>query len=83
MNYPDLKEGDVFGEISMLTGGPVTATVRTKSPALVLRLDRDTFYERIMAHPEVRRQITQLTNERLRRTAELSASLSMSATSLV
>ena len=78
-----MAQGDVFGEISLLLGSPVTATVRTTSECLVLRLDRETFYERIMAHPEVRRRITELTNVRLKRTADLTSRLQMTATSVV
>src|SRR5439155_16990018 len=38
---PELKEGDVFGELSALLDGPCTATVRTTSFCEVLELSRD------------------------------------------
>lgn len=83
IRYPELKEGDVFGEISLLLGSPVTATVRTRGDCLILRLDKDRFYERVMHNPEVRKRITQLTNERLARTARLQADLEVSGAYLV
>jgi CRP-like cAMP-binding protein len=73
---PTLHEGDFFGEMSLLLNAPVTATVRAKTTCMVLRLPRDIFYEKVMRHPEVRRVITEVTNERLKQAAALQAELS-------
>jgi CRP-like cAMP-binding protein len=69
--YPDMVEGAVFGEISLLLDLRVTATVRAATPCLLLVLDQDTVQELVLPHPEVRRTLTRLTRERLDRTAAL------------
>jgi len=38
-----LKEGDIFGEMSLLTRQPATATVTSQGNSLLLRLPRDHF----------------------------------------
>lgn len=49
----ELGPGDVFGEMSLLTGEPAVATVTAHSRMLVLQLPRTTFREVIMTHPQV------------------------------
>jgi cAMP-dependent protein kinase regulator len=71
--YPDMTEGAVFGEISLLLDLRITATVRAATPCLLLVLDQETVTERVLPHPEVRRMLTRLTRERLDRTAALLA----------
>jgi cAMP-dependent protein kinase regulator len=68
---PPLREGDVFGEISVLTGSPCTATVRTVSFCEVLELPRDDFRRLVLPNDEVRGLVQQVMNERLARTADL------------
>lgn len=69
--FPVLREGDFFGEMSLLLGAPVNATVKARTTCTVLRLPREIFYERVMRHPEVRKVITTTTNERLKQQAEI------------
>lgn len=69
--YPSLREGDVFGEISLLLGKPVTATVRADMASVVLRLDRDAFERLILSQPGMRSTLTRVGTERLQRTAKL------------
>lgn len=69
--YPPLGEGDVFGEVSLLQGGPVTACVRTTAPSVVLCLQRRWVDELFLAHPPVREAIYQLASRRLERTQDL------------
>ncbi|HZH17184.1 MAG TPA: cyclic nucleotide-binding domain-containing protein [Archangium sp.] len=69
--YPVLREGDVFGELSMMLGLPATATVRTDSPCTLLRLDRESFEKHILVQPGVREALSRLSTERLQRTALL------------
>jgi CRP-like cAMP-binding protein len=71
--YPDMTEGALFGEISLLLDLRVTATVRAATPCLLLVLDQETVKERVLTHPEVRRTLTHLSRERLDRTAAMLA----------
>jgi hypothetical protein len=50
-----LQEGDFFGEISVLSGKPRTATVTTAMPCELLELDRASLGSIIKAHPNVRK----------------------------
>ncbi|AKJ00201.1 tetratricopeptide repeat protein [Archangium gephyra] len=71
--YPDMTEGALFGEISLLLDLRITATVRAATSCLLLVLDQETVKERVLTHPEVRRALTHLSRERLDRTAALLA----------
>lgn len=66
IRLPTLREGDFFGEMSLLLNTAVTATVRARTTCVVLRLPREVFYDQVMKHPEVRRVMTEVTNERLK-----------------
>lgn len=70
LRLPTLSEGDFFGEMSLLLNTAVTATVRARSTCVVLRLPREVFYEKVMKHPEVRRVMTEVTNQRLRQAVD-------------
>ncbi|ADO68569.1 cyclic nucleotide-binding domain-containing protein [Stigmatella aurantiaca] len=69
--YPELREGAVFGEISLLLGKPVTATVRANTASVVLRLDRAAFERLILGLPGIRGALMKVGTERLQRTAKL------------
>jgi cAMP-dependent protein kinase regulator len=47
-----LKEGDYFGEISLITGRPRTASVRTLKAAELVRLGKEDFDRIVALHPE-------------------------------
>ena len=49
-----LTEGDFFGEISLLTGRPRTASIKVLQPAELARLTQKDFDEITVNHPEVR-----------------------------
>jgi CRP-like cAMP-binding protein len=68
-----MREGDVFGEIALLQGGPVTASVRTATPCVVLGLSREWFDELLLANPGVREALYKLASRRLERTREIIA----------
>jgi uncharacterized membrane protein len=61
ITYPDengrevtlavLKAGDFFGEVSLLDGGPRTATARIESNATLLSLKRNAFIEFLKTYP--------------------------------
>lgn len=60
-----LKPGDVFGEIALLKGGPVTATVSAARQSTILFLDKVFFQRLVEAIPEVKQYFEDLTAERL------------------
>jgi CRP-like cAMP-binding protein len=61
-----LGSGDVFGEISLLTGKPATATVSTASKCFALELRSDQFREVVLRHPAVLDYLRGLSADRLR-----------------
>ena len=69
-----LKEGDVFGEISLLTRTAATATVQTSKKTSLLRLPREDFDAIIMSHPQILEQVAELSDSRTRKNAELAKS---------
>lgn len=71
--YPDLREGDLIGEISTLTGTAASATVIAAGPALTLRLPAETFKNRLLAHPAAAEAVREVVRARLERTAALDA----------
>jgi uncharacterized membrane protein len=63
--------GDVFGQISMLDGGPRTATALTEEPSEVLRLDRECLQQLVSSHPHAALDLLAVVGRRLRATDEL------------
>ncbi len=63
-----LKEGDVFGEMSLLSKTPATATVSASKHTSLLRLPRKDFDELILSHPQILVLISDLTDDRRRKT---------------
>jgi CRP-like cAMP-binding protein/tetratricopeptide (TPR) repeat protein len=59
-----LKEGDLFGEMSLLTRKPATATVAAPGPTIVLKLARENFQELILTHPQILELVSDLTEKR-------------------
>ena len=64
-----LKEGDVFGEMSLLSNEPVNATVVAETRAIILRLPRKAFAEVLSTHPQLLEQISELSDERQKMTS--------------
>ncbi|MBI2570704.1 MAG: protein kinase [Candidatus Schekmanbacteria bacterium] len=62
-----LRRGDLFGEISVLTGLPRTADVTTLSPAVLLRITRAALFATIAEHPRVATVLTEILGQRLER----------------
>lgn len=60
-----LREGDVFGEMSMLFQTNASASVTAVTPSIVLRLPKKRFQELIMTHPQVLETLSKLSDERL------------------
>jgi cAMP-dependent protein kinase regulator len=69
--YPDLVEGDAFGEISVLTKLPVSATITAKEPVLALCVMADDFRKLVLTNTAVKKRVQELANERMTRTAKM------------
>lgn len=63
--------GDVFGEISLLDGGPRTAAAVAVEQTEVLTLDRSKLLELVQRHPHVALDLLTVMGQRLRGTDEL------------
>jgi CRP-like cAMP-binding protein len=65
-----LHEGDVAGEISLLTGVPATATVVSTRKTATAYIDRAAFGELVKEYPTIRTYLEQLSERRQQQTAE-------------
>ena len=65
------EQGDVFGEISLLDGGPRTASAVAVEPTDVLTLNREKLLELVEKHPHVSIDLLTVMGRRLRSTDEL------------
>lgn len=61
-----LQDGDFFGEITLITGFPRTATVRTATVCTCISLGRGQFTRLIDRFPELRRELSEIAVQRLR-----------------
>ena len=59
-----LRAGDFFGEMSLLTGEPRTATVRVTADLSVLEIDRDSFREILVANPAILEPVSEYAAKR-------------------
>jgi cAMP-dependent protein kinase regulator len=74
--FPDLHEGDVFGEISVVSRLPATASVAAKEAGVVLKVDADTFRKILSSNTDVKTLVLRLASERMTRTAQQALSTS-------
>jgi uncharacterized membrane protein len=65
------ENGDVFGEISLLDGGPRTASAVAVEPTMTLTIDRDRLYQLVQRQPHVAIDLLTVMGRRLRSTDEL------------
>ena len=65
-----LKEGDIFGEMSLLSKKNATATVGARKRSNVLRLPRERFEELIVTYPQVLVLVSELADSRTRANAK-------------
>ena len=61
-----LRPGDFFGELSLIDGGPHTATARALTETVLLTLDRSSFYVFMEKHPLICRTLLNVLSKRLR-----------------
>jgi CRP-like cAMP-binding protein len=63
----DLGEGDFFGELSLLDGGPRTATVIAESPMFVLMMNAEQLEQVVRSAPAVALTMLKELSRRLRK----------------
>ncbi|MFH1709246.1 MAG: cyclic nucleotide-binding domain-containing protein [Planctomycetota bacterium] len=63
-----LGEGDCFGEMSLLTGDPCSATIRAKGPSTLLALFKDDFQSMLNEYPRINAHFNKILIKRLRKT---------------
>jgi cAMP-dependent protein kinase regulator len=71
IRYPELREGDAFGEISLVTGSPATATVRAVASCVVLQLPREAYDSLVRTRPDVGQAVMALAAQRLDRSSRI------------
>jgi len=65
-----LGEGDFFGEVSMLTGKPRTATITASQRTELLRLDKDKLDNALAMYPGIRKVLNDFYQRRAEHTVE-------------
>lgn len=66
----ELGPGDFFGEVSLLTGKPRTATITAKSRVVAIELDKGSVDRVAADHPEVRQTLEEFYERRAHDTVE-------------
>lgn len=61
----NLSEGDYFGEMALLTGGPRSASIETVTNVSLIRLDRESFEGLLEEDPKVSISISNMLSQRL------------------
>jgi len=59
-----LKEGEIFGEMSLLTREPAAATITSPGNSILLRLAREKFQELVVTHPQILALVSELSEKR-------------------
>jgi cAMP-dependent protein kinase regulator len=65
-----LGDGDFFGEVSMLTGKPRTATITAATQTELLRLDKDKLENALSKYPGIRKVLDDFYKKRAKHTVE-------------
>jgi CRP-like cAMP-binding protein len=65
----NLKEGDFFGEMGMLTGAPRSATVLAVTDVESYRLDKNGFAQVLLQRPDIAIEVSQVLEQRQRELA--------------
>lgn len=71
-----LREGEVFGEMSLLRNVPASATVTASRRTSLLRLPREAFDALVLSHPQLLAHVSELSEDRKRQTESLLAAAS-------
>lgn len=70
VHLAQLGPGDFFGEVSLLTGKPRTATITADSQVMAIELARESVDRIAARHPEVRRILEEFCNRRAEEAVE-------------
>ncbi|HYS54533.1 MAG TPA: cyclic nucleotide-binding domain-containing protein [Thermoanaerobaculia bacterium] len=65
-----LGEGDFFGEVSVLTGKPRTATITASQPTELLRLDKEKLDNALGKYPGIQKVLDEFYKKRAKHTVE-------------
>lgn len=65
-----LGQGDFFGEVSVLTGKPRTATITASQPTELLRLDKEKLDNALSKFPGIRKVLDEFYKKRAKHTVE-------------
>jgi len=65
-----LGEGDFFGEVSVLSGKPRTATITASQPTELLRLDKEKLDNALSRYPGIRAVLDDIYKKRAKHTVE-------------
>ncbi|HEY3354475.1 MAG TPA: cyclic nucleotide-binding domain-containing protein [Polyangia bacterium] len=71
LTYPDMVEGDLFGELSLISGRAATATVRAATDCVLLHMAIEDVQRLVLSDPAANEAIRKLGGDRLSRTFEL------------
>ncbi len=71
-----LQDGDFFGEITLITGFPRTATVRALTVCTCISLERGQFNRMMDRFPELQKQLSEIAVQRLRESSRALAASS-------
>ncbi len=78
-----LRPGQVFGEMSLLSGMPISATVVAARDTIVYALSKDRFLELLETQPALRRALVQMFIERVRHRSSLPSELPLAPWTLI
>jgi serine phosphatase RsbU (regulator of sigma subunit) len=70
-DYIPIEEGGCFGELSIIDGRPVSAYVVADRASRVLVIHESVFWERLIPHPGVARNLLRVLSERMRANGEI------------
>ncbi len=68
-----LQPGECFGEMSLITGEPASATVRARGPARAIRISKENFHQMLASAPQIAVTLARILANRLARTGRLVA----------
>ena len=65
----NLPEGECFGEMSLISGEPISATIRAKTPVTLLKISKNDFDQLVRDNPSLSIYFTKLLTQRLQMTS--------------